>query len=271
MDKRIGLQQSVELVAESGVRLALGGITLYRRPMSFTLALIQHHHQTNSPSSLNLVNFTASLESDLLVGAGMVHSIRTCYFGLESFGLAPQFTKATSSGDLKIIEETEASLANGLRASIAGVGFIPSVAWIGTELPSLRPDVKTVVDPYSGEELTAFPAIEVDVAVIHALKADPEGNALIGGNKGVDVELALVAETVIITAEEIEPSLDTADIIAPVVDAVVHAPKGAWPSSCHPDYPMDGQALLDYLEAEANDAGHSLVEEWIDRLKLPLS
>ena len=271
MSKQISLKEAVELVGDSDFRLAVGGLTLYRRPMSFTLALLEQHQRMGLPRALNLVNFTAGLESDLLVGAGMVNSIRTCYFGLESFGLAPQFTKAAGNGAIRIIEETEASLANGLRASIAGVGFIPSVAWVGTDLLNIRPDVKTVKDPYSGEELTAFPAIEIDVAVIHALKADPDGNAQIGGNKGVDVEIALVAETVIITAEEIEPALEKADIIAPVVDAVIHAPNGAWPTSCHPNYPLDGQALLDYLEAEAAEESQSLIKKWIGELNLPLA
>ena len=266
MNKQIDLQAAIGLVPVDGARLAFGGVTLYRRPMAFCLAMLRHAEQHGGPKALNLVNFTAGLESDLIVGAGLAQSIRTCYFGLEAFGLAPQYTKAAAEGSIKIIEETEASLANGLRASMAGVGFIPSVAWIGTDLLDLRPDVKTVTDPYSGELLTAFPAIEIDVAVIHALKADPEGNASIGGNRGVDVELSLVADTVIITTEQIEPALEKADIIAPVVDAIVHCPRGAWPTSCHPEYPFDGQALLEYMAAETPDDYAQITERWADTL-----
>jgi glutaconate CoA-transferase subunit A len=94
----------------------------------------------------------------------------------------------------------------------------------------------------------AFPAIHPDVAVIHALTADMDGNALIGDNKGVDAELSLVAETVIITTEELVPELVKADLVAPCVDAVVLAPRGAAPTSCHPLYPLDAGAILDYTE-----------------------
>jgi len=87
----------------------------------------------------------------------------------------------------------------------------------------------------------AFPAIKPDVAIIHALRADLEGNAQIGLNKAIDEELSVAAETVIITAEEIVPRLDKADIVAPFVQAVVHAPHGAAPTSCHPFYPIDGE------------------------------
>src|SRR5438034_700979 len=76
-----------------------------------------------------------------------------------------------------------------------------------TDLMKLRPDVKTVHDPYSGEELVAFPAVHCDVAVIHALVADRSGNARLNQNRGVDLELSLVAKTVILTAEEIVDQL----------------------------------------------------------------
>ncbi len=247
MDKRISLEEAVRLVTNN-CTLALGGMTLYRRPVSFVKSLIKQHLQNDEPENLTLVTFTAGIESDLLVGAGMVSGIRTCYFGLEIFGLAPMFTYYANRGEVEIIEETEASLAFGLRAQMAGVGFMPGRGWLGTDLPKLRPDVKTVSDPYTGEELIAFPAIKPDVAVIHALQVDFDGNADIGKNKGIDEELSIIADTVIITAEEIVPDLSTANILAPFVDAIVLTPDGAKPTSCHPKYPMDGASILSYSE-----------------------
>jgi glutaconate CoA-transferase subunit A len=247
VDKLKSIDEAAEMV-NSGGTLALGGLTLYRRPMAFVRALLYRHRNTGDPEGLTLLAFTAGLESDLLVGAGIVSKVRTCYFGLEIFGLAPMYTYLANRGEIEILEETEASLALGIRAASAGVGFMPARAWLGTDLPKLRPDVRTVIDPYSREELMAFPAIRPDFAVIHALRADLDGNARIGGNKGIDEELALVAGTVIVTAEEILPSLEKADLVAPRVHAIVHAPGGALPTSCHPCYPMDGAALLAYTE-----------------------
>jgi glutaconate CoA-transferase subunit A len=246
-DKLISIEEAAAMVP-SGSTLGLGGMTLYRRPMAFVRALLQRHLRSQSPSDLTLLAFTAGIESDLLVGAGMISRVRTCYFGLEIFGLAPMFTYRAGRGEIEIIEETEASLALGLRAQMAGIGFMPGRAWLGTDLPALRPDVRTVLDPYSGEELVAFPALHPDVAVIHALRADPDGNAQIGDNKGVDEELYLTASRVILTVEEIVPELTKADLIGPLVHAVVHAPSGAAPTSCHPLYPLDGEALLAYTE-----------------------
>lgn len=263
MDKRVTLEEAASWVG-SGQMVALGGLTLYRRPVSFVRALLKRQLKTGAPKNLTLLSFTAGFESDLLVGAGMVSSVRTCYFGLEIFGLAPMFTHYANNGHIKVIEETEASIAFGLRAQLSGTGFMPGRAWLGTDLPRLRPDVKTVVDPYSGEELIAFPAIEPDLAVIHALKADPEGNALIGGNRGVDDELSATAKRVIVTTEEIVPQLNRADLVAPYVDAVVSAPNGAAPTSCHPLYPIDGMALLDYSEKVSDTPSFSaFLEGWL--------
>jgi len=246
-NKQISMEEAVELV-ETGNMLGLGGMTLYRRPVAFVRALLKQHQLTGKPIDLTLLAFTAGYESDLLVGAGLVSHVRSCYFGLEIFGLAPMFTDMANHGKLDIIEETEISIAMGLRAQMASVGFMPGLGWLGTDLPRLRPDVRTIIDPYSGEELIAFPAIQPDVAVIHALTADLDGNALIGDNKGVDVELCMTSKIVIITAEEIVPELTKADLVAPCVHAVVLAPKGALPTSCHPLYSLDAEAILEYAE-----------------------
>jgi glutaconate CoA-transferase subunit A len=268
-NKLATLQEAAALVPASGATLALGGVTLYRRPMAFSMALLARHQREAAPRELTLLCYTAGLESDVLVGAGMVERVRSCYFGLEAFGLAPHFTEGASRGDFQIVEETEASLAYGLRATLAGVGFMPSTAWQGTDLLGLRPDVKQIDDPYTGERLTAFPAIRCDVAVIHALRADPEGNADIGKNWGVDRELALVARTVVITAEEILPKLSHAEIIGSVVTAVVHAPRGAWPTSCHPSYPLDGLATLQYSEQATTPGYAQLMNEWARAHDIP--
>lgn len=260
MSKVVPLRQAAELVA-SGSTLGLGGMTLYRRPVGFVKALLG-----TDVTDLTLISLTCGFESDLLVGAGRVQRVRTCYFGLEAFGLAPTFTEQATAGQVEVIEETEASLAFGLRATLARVGFMPSLAWLGTDLPQVRPDVKTVQDPYSGQEYTAFPAISVDVMVIHAPVADQSGNALAHGNLALDRELGLAADQVIITAERVVERLAGPLEYAGIgVDYVVEVPNGAWPTSCYPDYPLDGDELLDYVETCA--AGHfdAYLERFLDR------
>lgn len=244
----ITLDEVVQHITDNLV-LALGGMTLYRRPIAFVRALL---NKSPRPQHLTLLSFTMGLECDLLVGVGCVDVVRTCYFGLSEFGLAPMFTQFAQSGGIRVVEETEASLVWGIKAQIAGVSFMPSTAWIGTDLPRLRPDVKAVIDPYTGQALTAFPAIPVDVAVIHALEADQLGNVAINQNLGIDLELVYCAKKVIVTAEKMidhcQRSADRVIIPSAGVHFIALAPHGAYPTSCYPDYPMDGLALMDYVE-----------------------
>jgi glutaconate CoA-transferase subunit A len=242
------LAQASERI-EDGMTLALGGMTLYRRPVAFVLGLLRRERR---PHDLTLLNFTASYESDLLVGARCVKAVRSVYFGLEAFGLAPMFTQLTGQKRLHVIDETESSIVSGLRASMAGVGFMPSTAWQGTDLLMLRPDVKSIQDPYTGETLTAFPAIDLDVVIIHGIEADQAGNVRINQNLGIDLELMYVAKTVICTVERLTDVLrKTADsVIIPAVgvDVIVHTPNGASPTSCYPLYAVDGAEIMHYVE-----------------------
>lgn len=245
-DKRTSLTEAAERVGD-GQTLALGGMTIYRRPVAFVRALLERERP---PRDLTLLAFTGGFAADLLVGAGLVRRTRTCYFGLETFGLAPMFTQRANAGEVEIVEESEASIASGLRAQMAGVGFMPSRAWQGTEMFKARPDVRTIADPYRGEPVTAFPAIGCDASVIHVLKADVFGNAVLGGNPTIDLELTVVANEVILTAEEVVEELEgPIDLAGQPVTAVVHAPRGAWPTSCYPLYPVDGEEILRYIAA----------------------
>ena len=260
MNKVISMQDAIALVS-SGSTLGLGGMTLYRRPVAFVRALLD-----SNVADLTLISLTCGFESDLLVGAGRVRRVRTCYFGLESFGLAPMFTQRAAAGELEVMDESEASLAFGLRATLAGVGFMPSQAWLGTDLPLVRPDVKVVRDPYSDQEYIAFPPIRADVMVIHASVADRMGNALAHGNLALDRELGLAADQVVITAERVVERLEGPLELAGVgIDWVVEAPLGAWPTSCYPDYALDGNELLDYVEACGSNQFDAYLERFADR------
>lgn len=238
---------------QDGMTIALGGMTIYRRPVGFVRTLLRRHPR---PANLTLLCFTAGLESDLLVGAGCIGAVRSAYFGLEAFGLAPMVTQAVQDGRISLIEETEASLVMGIRAAVAGVSFMPSRAWLGTDLLRLRPDVQLVLDPYTGEQLVAFPAIPCDVAVLHALEADGQGNVAINNNRGIDLELVYLARTVIVTVERIVdhvmPSADRTLIPAPGATHIVHIPRGAWPTSCYPEYPVGGAEIMRYVDQCTN-------------------
>jgi len=259
-------------LVQPGDTLALGGMTLYRRPVAFVRELIRQ-----GKGDLTLLAFTAGYESDLLVGAGLIKRVRTCYFGLEVFGLAPMFTRLATAGKVQVIEETEASIAFGLRAALAGVSFMPGQGWRETDILRVRPDVQLVDDPYSERSYVAFPAIHPDVAVIHARAADRSGNAILGGNLAVDRELSLAAKKTIVTVERLVegPALSPveglggqADVLGVFVNAVVEAPRGAHPTSCYPDYPLTSEEILNYVEACAAGRFEEYLKEFVAEVDL---
>lgn len=248
MTRIISLAEATQLVSNS-MTLALGGMTVYRRPVAFVYELLRRNQP---PKDLTLLCFTAGYESDILIGAGCVGHVRSCYFGLEAFGIAPMFTEAAGRGAIEIIEETETSLALGLRAKASHIGFLPSKAWTGTDLPKLRPDVSQIHDPYSGDSLYAFPAIGCDVAVLHALEGDAYGSIKLNHNLGVDAELCEIADTLIVTVErlvdQVTPDGSGLVIPPPGVDYIALAPHGAYPTSCFPEYPIGGGEILHYID-----------------------
>lgn len=241
----------------------MGGMTLYRRPLALVRELLR-----SGVTDLTLMSLTSGLESDLLVGAGRVSTVRTCYFGLEIFGLAPMFTQKAAHG-LKIIEETEATLAQGFGAALARLGFLPIQGLLGTDILSVRPDLKIITCPYTGRRHVAVPAIAPDVALLHAQAADEAGNVVLGGNLALDREAALLAKRTIISVERVvrrsELPEGAVDLPAGERDVtLVHAPGGAWPSSCHPHYPLDGAAVLAYVVAAGMGAFERYLSAFIE-------
>ncbi len=157
------------------------------------------------------------------------------------------------------------TLVAGLRAASYGIPFQPLAGVFGSELARVN-DWKTVVDPYSGKEVYAIPAIRPDVAVIHVNEVDEFGNARIYGTPFWDHPLTRAAKRVLITAEKLvttdrlreQPELTL--VPGFMVEAVAIVPGGAWPGSMHPYYEIDYPAVERYLDDAAGALENHLAE-----------
>lgn len=242
--KLLTLADAAGLVGDGQV-VAIGGQTLYRRPVAMVRELIK-----SGRKNLTVLALTAGFETDLLLAAGRVSTLRAGYTGLDFLGLAPHFGKDRT---VRIVEETEASIIQGVKAAMGYLGFLPFRGTKQTDIMRVRPDLKTVRCPYTGEEFVAWPAIKPEVTLIHALKADEYGNAYLASNLSIDRLLASAAITTIVTAEEIvstrELEGNQATILGRDVAAVVQLPMGAHPTGCYPRYRMDVAYLLEYVQA----------------------
>jgi glutaconate CoA-transferase subunit A len=244
------MAEAAQLVKD-GDMIAVGGMTLYRKPMAFVRELIRA-----GVRDLTFVGFTGSIDVDLMVAGGCVSEIRSCYIGLEYLGLAPAARSAVENQQVRMLEETENSIVLGLQAATMNVPYLPARdCCVGTDYINVRPDLRRAACPVSGEMLTWFPAIRPRVGVLHVPMADRHGNAVLGGQRCVDVQIAMAAEITILTTERIvetdaiRAQGNRAEIVEFMVEAVVEAPGGAHPTSCAPDYPTDVPHLIDYMRA----------------------
>lgn len=260
--KVVSLEEAISLI-QNGDSVAFGGMLIYRRPMAAALEIIRQQKR-----NLTLMGWTLGLEADFLIGMNCADTVRTSYFGLETFGLAPMFRKKAEAGELNIIEETESTIGFGLRAALQGVAFMPARSLIGTDVLNVRPDIRTITCPYTGEEYPAIPAWRPKVAIIHTEMCDYYGNSVISGNLCIDAEIAQLADLTIITTEELvdtaEIPVGKAHIIGKMVDMIVKVPKGSWPTSCYPKYVLDGQTFVDYLKAEFSNEGTAFIERLLE-------
>jgi glutaconate CoA-transferase, subunit A len=243
-------------VIRDGMTLAVGGIHSNNSPMALVREIVRQ-----APMQLRLVpNVSAGVPADLLIGAGLVATVVDCYIGLEDLGLARNFRRAVERGDLEVEEADEVYLIGGLMAGAADQPFYALPKGHGALSDAmLNPGFKTVRNPYTGDEAYLAPAIQPDVAIIHAAQADRFGNARLHGSVVGDYLLARASAHVIVSAEEIispeeivsEPQATTVPEF--MVDAVVHSPYGAHPTSCHGVYLHDEPALIDYRDTPIDD------------------
>lgn len=148
----------------------------------------------------------------------------------------------------------------GMRAASLGIPFIPVPGLVGSDLPGTG-GLKRVTDPYAGAETYCIRAIRPQWAVLHVQEADAQGNARIYGSAGYDVVMAEAADRVVLTTErlvateELVRLPELTKVLGFRVAAVVLAPQGAAPGSCHPYYDVDEAAVRAYLEASATPEG----------------
>ena len=187
---------------------------------------------------LHLVRMTPDLIYDQMIGMGCADKLIFSWGGNPGVGSLHRLRDAVENGwpnKIEIVEHSHAAMANAYAAGAAGLPFTVFRGYIGTDLPKVNPAIKYIECPYTGEKLATVPAHRPDVAVIHALRADKEGNVLLEGILGVQKEAVLAAKKSIITVEEIVDdfgprSLNAVILPSWTIGAISVVPGGAFPS-----------------------------------------
>src|SRR5215218_2618897 len=86
-----------------------------------------------------------------------------------------------------------------------GVPSMPFPLPVGSEIIERSGFAKPYPDPVSGAEVGAARALPLDVFLLHAQRADADGNVEIQGGRGLDLSSIFAATKVLATVEEIVP------------------------------------------------------------------
>jgi glutaconate CoA-transferase, subunit A len=250
----MSLTEAAALV-KNGDTVAFGGNVLHRAPMSFVREIARQEKK-----ELKLVKTAGAHDIDLLCAMGSVSTVDAGFVSYETkFGLASHYRRAVQDGVVKGNEHACYTVICALRGAQMNVPFMPVKGLVAGELLEKNDYFVVVEDPFSGNPVTLVKTIVPDVAVIHVQECDANGNARIYGPKFEDVLISRAAKKVIITTEQIVTSskmklnAEYVDIPGFLVSAVVHAPKGASPTSCHKKYDIDEKSLVSFIGLKTKD------------------
>ena len=225
-------------------------------PMSVTIEIIK-----NKTKGLRLYCLPlTTIQGDMLIGSGCVNEIETAAVTLGEYGQAPRFQDAIENSKINIKDSTCPALHAQLQATEKSVPFMPLRGILGSDLYKNRNDWFVIENPmnYSNtndKKIVILPAVQLDILIFHASKADINGNVQIGRRREL-ATLAHASKKVYVTVEEIvdedffDSELKAASTLPSLyVDGISLARNGAWPCGLTDCYEIDGNEMSKYAKS----------------------
>jgi glutaconate CoA-transferase subunit A len=260
MAEIVSLAEAVRGLVHDGDTVALEGFT-HLIPHAAGHELIRQERR-----DLTLVRMTPDIVYDQLIGMGAARKLVFSWGGNPGVGSLHRLRDAVEHGwphPLELEEHSHAGMAAAYAAGAAHLPFGVVRGYAGNDLVA-HTRVATIVCPFTGEELAAVPAHRPDVGIVHAQRADRQGNVQLWGIIGVQKETVLASARSLVTVEEIVDELDerSGAIVLPswVIDAVAVAPGGARPSYAHDYYDRDNEF---YVAWDAISRDRNTFTEWM--------
>lgn len=245
MNKVMSMKEAVSKFVKSGDLLFIGGAQ-HGSPTAAVNEIVRQ--------KIDHLTVISVLSGDsTLVGEGLVDRVITGYTFLDE-KKAYFLTRARAMNKFPTYEEySHFGIALALYAGYMGIPFIPTLSQIGSDMTKYNDNIRSIVDPFSGNKVGIIKAVVPDIGIIHVQRADAEGNAQKWGSLGVDFEGINASKKVIVTTEKIVDSEvirrdpNRTIITGFRVDAVVEQPFGAYPghlAGCYNDAPfMPGRMM----------------------------
>lgn len=241
MAQFLSLSEAIEAVVQDGDVVAMEGFT-HLIPHAAGHEVIRQGRE-----GLTLVRMTPDLIYDQLIGMGCAAKLIFSWGGNPGVGSLHRLRDAVENDwprKLELEEHSHAALASAYEAGAAGLPCAIFRGYRGAELTRVNPNIKSITCPFTGEELAAVPSVRADAAVIHAQKANRDGDVLIEGIIGVQKEAVLGAKRSVVTVEEVVDDFGDVGANACIlprwtVTAIAEVPGGAHPSYAHGYYKRD--------------------------------
>ena len=253
MAQFISLKDAIARHVKDGASVALEGLT-HLIPHAAAHEIIRQGRR-----DLTLMRMTPDMIYDQLIGMGCVKKLIFSYAGNPGVGLLRRMRDAVENGwpqPLEIEEHSHAAMAHAYEAGASNMPCAIMRGYIGAGLKQVNPNIRSLTCPFTGEELAAFPALNPDVGIIHAHKADRKGNVLLEGIVGVQKETVLAARAAIVTVEEVVDDLgahvNACVLPGWIINAVCLVPGGAHPSYVQGVYARDNASYVEW-DAIASD------------------
>lgn len=262
--KVITMREAVSRYVADGTSVAIEGFTAF---ICFAAA---HEIMRQGKKRLTLCRLTPDLVYDQMVAAGIVEKLVFSYLGNPGVGSLHCIRRAVEKDiprPLALEEYSHFGMVGRYMAGASKLPFFPLRSYIGSDIPSVNPQIAFVESPYGDGEIAVVPPLNPDVAFIHAQRADSQGNTQLWGLLGIQKEVAFASQHVVVVVEEIvDEEVIRADpnrtlIPGLIVDAVVQEPYGAHPSYVQGYYDRDNEF---YLSWEDISRDRARTENWLD-------
>lgn len=264
MSKLATMAEAVGEFVADGHTVAIEGFT---HLISFAAG---HEIIRQGRRDLTLCRLTPDVIYDQMIGAGVARKLVFSWLGNPGAGSLHAIRRLVEGPGFEVEEYSHFGMVGRYTAGAAKLPFYPVRSYVGSDLPSVNPNIRTIASPFDGEEIHVVPPLNPDVTIIHAQRADASGNTQAWGLLGCQKEAVFAAKRVIVVAEEIvDESVIRADpnrVLVPglKVDAVVHCPRGAHPSFAQGHYDRDNRFYLAWEQISRDPARLAAwLDEWI--------
>jgi glutaconate CoA-transferase, subunit A len=259
----VELREAIAELVDDGDSVALEGFT-HLIPTAGAHEIIRQGRK-----NLTLIRMTPDLIYDQMIGMGCAKKLIFSWGGNPGVGSLHRFREAVENGwpaSLELEEHSHAGMSNRYVAGASNLPFAVLRGYVGTDLPKVTDTIAPITCPFTGEELTAVPALKPNVAIIHAQQADSRGNVAMWGITGIQKEAVLSSRHTIVTVEEVveafEPHHSQVVLPSVAVNAIAVVPGGAYPSYAHGYYARDNSFYEAWDEVGRD---RERFREWMER------